>query len=353
MALTEGHAHCSCAGSDFWISSGRQLLDVDEAGWAVVTDEFLKLYLARPELVPPAEACLAERALHGSLLTGDPKRPVAPEEIEAIQDADARENWSILLAHRSLLLTAGKVEGAYLAAVRQSRPAASLFLDQWAQIVLRGALDRERSPLVLRAAEILFRPQRVAFHEGGVLLADDEVVSIREAARNASPLARMLLDDPEAELDVITEEDERRYLARSDAFDFALRFEPGGPGQEALAAAMTGWLRHLLGLEATIAPVERIEDPDWRWYVGLNAAGSAIGDAVWRGGDPDPAKVLGLYRLDLHDKERVAPRMAGRPIWLILGMDDTRVLRMKPQNLVAGLPLADASPEDAHGHGGA
>ncbi len=35
---------------DFWLSCGHHLLDRDEGGGLVVTDEFLKVYLARPEL---------------------------------------------------------------------------------------------------------------------------------------------------------------------------------------------------------------------------------------------------------------------------------------------------------------
>ena len=53
---------------DFWLSCGHHLLDRDEGGGLVVTDEFLKAYLARPELAPPADACIAERTLHAALL---------------------------------------------------------------------------------------------------------------------------------------------------------------------------------------------------------------------------------------------------------------------------------------------
>ena len=38
---------------DFWFSCGHHLLDRDEGGGLLVTDEFLKVYLARPELAPP------------------------------------------------------------------------------------------------------------------------------------------------------------------------------------------------------------------------------------------------------------------------------------------------------------
>ncbi len=60
---------------DFWLSCGHHLLDRDEGGGLVVTDEFLKAYLARPELNAAREACVVERTLHAALLT-DPRRPV-------------------------------------------------------------------------------------------------------------------------------------------------------------------------------------------------------------------------------------------------------------------------------------
>ena len=54
--------------TDFWLSCGHHFLDRDESGGYVVTDDFLKVYLARPELLPPANACPAERNLHNALL---------------------------------------------------------------------------------------------------------------------------------------------------------------------------------------------------------------------------------------------------------------------------------------------
>ena len=41
------------ANKDFWLSCGHHLLDRDAGGGLVATDEFLKVYLARPELTPP------------------------------------------------------------------------------------------------------------------------------------------------------------------------------------------------------------------------------------------------------------------------------------------------------------
>ncbi len=61
---------------DFWLSCGHHLLDRDAGGGLVVTDEFLKVYLARPELAPPPEACVVEKTLHAALMS-DPRRAVS------------------------------------------------------------------------------------------------------------------------------------------------------------------------------------------------------------------------------------------------------------------------------------
>src|ERR1700739_370622 len=88
---------------DFWLSCGHHLLDRDASGRLVVTDEFLKAYLARPELMPPPEACVVEKTLYAALLS-DPHLPVEAADIRAIADADARENWGLMIGFRDLLL---------------------------------------------------------------------------------------------------------------------------------------------------------------------------------------------------------------------------------------------------------
>ena len=53
--------------TEFWVSSGHHLLAAHDGGGLAVTDEFLKAYLARPELLPPEDACEAERGCITSL----------------------------------------------------------------------------------------------------------------------------------------------------------------------------------------------------------------------------------------------------------------------------------------------
>src|SRR5215207_7565127 len=103
---------------DFWLACGHHLLDRDEGGGLLLTDEFLKVYLARPELAPPSEACIVEKTLHAALLA-EPRRHVTKDEIAAIADADARENWGLMIAFRDHLVKHRTLEAAYVDLVRK------------------------------------------------------------------------------------------------------------------------------------------------------------------------------------------------------------------------------------------
>lgn len=329
---------------DFWISSGHHLLDRDGDGRLQVTDAFLKAYLARPELLPPETACEAELRLHHELLMHHPRRPVGKEEISALEDADARENWEVMIAFRDHLLSHTSLEAAYLSLARGSAISIpSLFMNQLAQVVLRNALNGEQDPHVLRAAELFYRPQRVTFHEGALLLADAEIIEVHEQNRHASPLLSMLGGPAVTELEILEEKNAASYFERSDAFDMVLNL--GGAGSSArggFANAMEIWIRHLLAVEVKIEPVERIEDEDWAWFVGLDAEATRIGNGLWTGKELDPEaaeRVIALFRLSFSDIIQVKPAVGARPVWLIMAMTPDRAVRMKPQNLVAGLPL--------------
>jgi hypothetical protein len=326
---------------DFWLSCGHHLLDRGEGGGLLVTDEFLKIYLARPELAPPPEACAAERALYHALLQ-HPRRAVVAREIAAIADADARENWALLVAFRDHLLTHPTLEAAYLALARNGVGGTPpLFLNQLVHVILRNALDGCEDAFVLRAAELMFRPQRITVHDGAPLAADEELISGKSGAP-VSPLVSMLgLPGPDA-IDVLNEDNAQSYWERSDRFDFALDLTAGRRGHAALAQMIATFLRHMLAIEAEIEPLIEVRNAPLAWYVGLDAAATKIGDRLWDGGELDPqtaARLLGLYRLTFRGATRLPPRLAGEGVYLILAMTPDGMLRVKPQNLVAGLPI--------------
>jgi hypothetical protein len=176
---------------DFWISCGHHLLDREPGGGLLVTDEFLKVYLARPELIPPPEACVVERTLYGALLA-NPRLAISASDIAAIADADARENWQVLVAFRDLLLRHRTLEGAYAALMRNGAgKTPHLFVNQLVHAILRNALDGVEDAQVVRAAELFFRTQRVTLHEGALIAADEETIGGINAAP-VSPLVSML-----------------------------------------------------------------------------------------------------------------------------------------------------------------
>ncbi len=100
----------------------------------------------------------------------------------------------------------------------------------------------------------------------------------------------------------------------------------------------------MFGEEVSIRAVPVIEDSHWTWHVGLDAEASSIANDLWQGKKVRQerlARILWLGVLEFADPSRVLPRVAGRPVYLALAMDAANRLRMKPQNLVAGLPLVE------------
>jgi hypothetical protein len=327
--------------NDFWISCGHHLLDRNDSGGLVVTDEFLKAYFVRPELMPPDEACDVERRLHRELLD-DPRRQVAAGEIADIADADARENWQFVLAFRDLLLRHATLEAAYLSLVRSgSVQLPPLFVNQLVHVILRNALDGCEDAFVLRAAELFFRTQRLMLHESSVLLGDAEVIG----GVNPTPvlsLMSMLGAVHDVEVEVIDEDNAEHYWHRSDQFDMGLDLTAGRRGQAALATVIVRWLSHLLGVEVSIEPLTELRDARLTWYVGLDTDATAIGDRLWRGDALDEetnGRVLGLYRLTFADPALVLEEVGREPVYLIMAMSAQKLVRMKPQNLLTGLPI--------------
>jgi hypothetical protein len=326
---------------DFWLSCGHHLLDRDAGGGLVATDEFLKAYLARPELAPPPDACVVEKTLHAALLA-EPRRPIGADDIAAIADADARENWALMIGFRDHLLAHPTLEAAYLALARKGAGGMPpLFINQLVHVILRNILDGCDDAFVLRAAELFFRPQRVTLHEGALLAADEERIAGSNPAP-VSPLVSMLGLEKSADIDVLADANAQAYFERSDAYDMALDLTAGRRGLAALAQVIARWVRHLLAVDAEVEALVELRNAPLSWYVGLDAEGTRIGDRLWGSEELDEAtqaRVAGLFRLDFPDRSVVAEDVAGEPVYVIMAMTPEKVLRLKPQNLVAGLPV--------------
>ncbi len=324
--------------NEFWVSSGHLLLDRSADGFLLLTDDFLRAFLARPELMPPEDACALERALHARLL----ETPRARVDPTALADPDAVENWQMFLRFRDILIAAPTIEAAYLRLATGDLSATPpLFITQLVHVILRNALHDTTDAATVRAAELFFRPQRVTHHNNTILLADAEAIETHEQQRQASPLLAMLAPPPVAELTVLTDDNAADYWGRSDAFDMVLDLGGTPGGRDALGRAIAIWVRHMLGISVGIDPLPAITDPDWRWFIGLDSEATRIGNALWHGETlPEADRLLALFRLVPDAATPIQADMAGRPIYLMLAANADRLVRFKPQNLITGLPLA-------------
>jgi hypothetical protein len=332
--------------SDFWLSSGFPLLSRDASGNLRVSDDFLRAYLARPELRPVVESCAAEIALHHALLA-EPRRVVDETRLATLADADARDNYRNLLRFRDRLLASSSLEACYLALFRaETVDVPPLFVDHLAHVILRNILDGCTDPLRLRAAELLFRSQKVMLEDGAVMLADEETVEMYAATGGFASLGRLLAENQtpmrSASLDVLDEAKAALYWERSDRFDTVLDLSFGRPGLDALCRVLEAWVAHLLGVAVRIEPVQTIRDERWSWHVGLDGEAMAILNDLYYGAEvPEErlGRLLALFRLSFADAAPMLPRLVGRPVYLGLAMTPDRRLRMKPQNLITNLPL--------------
>ena len=156
---------------DFWRNSGFHLLERDHLGRLSITDDFLRAYLMRPEIRPVEESGRNEIALHEALLE-DPRRDPAPPALESIEDADARDNYRVLLAFLGKLKHAASLESCYLEIFSGADVAVPpLFIDQLAQIIVRNVLEGCEDALEPRAGELFFREQKASTDDGAVMLA--------------------------------------------------------------------------------------------------------------------------------------------------------------------------------------
>lgn len=325
---------------DFWLACGHHLLDRDGTGKLVVTDEFLKAYLARPELVPPPEACAAERKLHDALLS-DPRSFAAPSQIAAIADADARENWKVMIGWRDHLVKHHSLEAAYLDIVRRNIRFPQLLVGQLTQAILRNALDDCDDVFVLRAAEMFFRPQKLAMQEGLVTVIDAETEALL-GRQPRSPLVALLGLPVAGEVDMLDDATAAGYWERSDRFDMAFDLTAGQRGLVALGAVVRRWLWHLLEIDVAIEPLSELHNAPLSWYVGLDSEATRIGDTLWNGSDLDEetrSRLVGLFRLTFRNPEDMIEKVRGEPVYLLAAMTADELLHLKPQNLVTGLPI--------------
>lgn len=311
-----------------------------------MTDDFLRAYYLRPEIHPVEDSCDAELRLHACLMD-DPRRAVAQQEIDDIADGDARDNYRILLRFRERLLEAGTVEGCYMNLFKSDVDVPPLFVEQLVHVILRNLLDACEDPLQLRAAELMFRDQKATLRDGHVLVADLEMIEMHAAGTRYGGIGRLIVEAQGAlgkvDLDVLDRGNAAIYWDRESRFDTVLSLDYGQAGLDALCRVIEAWVAHFFGVRVAVRPLRSIEERKWAWHIGLDAESTAILNELWNGGEVEQGRmrrILALLRMDFQGPGDLRPELAGRPVYLALACDENEVVRMKPQNLLLNLPLA-------------
>ena len=331
---------------DFWRNSGFHLLERDGDGRLSVTDDFLRAYLMRPEIRPVEDSGANEIALHEALLE-DPCQDMNAQALERIEDADARDNYRVLLAFFERLKRAACLESCYLQIFSGAVSVPPLFIDQLAQIIVRNVLDGCEDPLEPRAAELFFREQKANTEDGVVMLADLETVEAHASGSSLGNLGRLIVEAQaplaSVNLEVLDTENALAYWQRDQRHDLVISMNFGRAANKAFCRVVEKWIRHFHGVTVSVQPLRAIEDRSWAWHIGLDAESTVLLNDLWRGEEIEQGRfrrLLALFRLDFEEPAAMRPDIAGKPVYLALSTDENGVVRMKPQNLLLNLPLA-------------
>jgi hypothetical protein len=331
---------------DFWASSGFKHLDAGGDG-LVATDAWLACFLDSPELLPPPEAGPREQELRERLRV-EPRASVSAAVLAQLEDSDARDNWAEFLRFRDRVLAFPTLEACYRDLfARPSVDLAPPFVDALAQAIVRACLEGTEDAWLCRAGEMLFRRQRVSNEAGRVLAADSATLEVFAQTGGFGNVGRLLRQQqtemPEVKMDVLSHENAPLYFMRDELHSFVLDMTPGSEGPAALAGVLERWVGRLAGARVNIEPLARIDDDRWRWHIGLDVDATAILNALYRHeavAPEDLERLAALFRLDFADPAEAAEDLGGRPVYLGLACRPDRTLKVKPQNLLVGLPLA-------------
>ena len=352
----------------FWTGCGHQHLSRNASGWLQPTPDYWRLWLQRSELAPVPESCAAEQRLHQALMD-TPNRTVTPAELNAIADEDARANYALFLRFRDEVENAGSLESAYMAWMHSGQiQLPPLFIDLVVQAIVCNVLDGTHDAWTWRAAELLFRRQRITVQNGRVLAGDSETLDRLQANGGLGEMGRLLMEAGASlkavDVRVLHPDNAEQYWVQREglgryAFLLDMTHEiqnqlPHGlvlnmvnarSGLKALSLVLERWVKHFLGVAVQITPVQQVDDPAWRWHVGLDATATALLNDLYQGqalDDTRQQQLISLFTLRFEDPQAMRADVRGKPVYLGLAMDAQGLLKLKPQNLLLNLPLARA-----------
>lgn len=353
--------------STFWTACGHQHLTRNERGWLVPSPDYWQLWLQRPEMALVPESCKAEKRLHAAL-SAEPGMQVTPADYKHFKDDDVRDNYKLFLRFRDEVEAAGSLEAAYMGWMKSGQiQLPPLFIDLVVQAIVCNVLTDVDDAWTWRAAELLFRRQRITVRDGRVLSGDSDTLDTLQATGGLGEVGRLLMEGgaplKAVDVKVLHKDNEDRYLSQREglgryAFLLDMTHEiqnelPHGlilkmvnarSGLKALAAVLARWVQHFLGVSVQIEPLQKVDDPSWRWHVGLDATATALLNDLYQGTELSAQRqqqLISLFKLRFDHPQDMRADVQGKPVYLGLAMNEQGLLKLKPQNLLLNLPLAD------------
>jgi hypothetical protein len=92
----------------------------------------------------------------------------------------------------------------------------------------------------------------------------------------------------------------------------------------------------------SIEPVQKVDDPAWRWHVGLDVTATALLNDLYQGIELDTKRqqqLISLFKLRFANPDDMRADVRGKVVYLGLAMNEQGLLKLKPQNLLLNLPL--------------
>jgi hypothetical protein len=261
---------------------------------------------------------------------------------------------------------AGSLESAYMGWMKSGHiQLPPLFIDLVVQAIVCQVLSDVDDAWVWRAAELLFRRQRITVQEGRVLSGDSDTLDTLQATGGLGEMGRLLMEGgaplKAVDVKVLHPDNEDRYLSQREglgryAFLLDMTHEiqnelPHGlilkmvnarSGLKALSVVLARWVQHFLGVAVQIEPVQKVDDPAWRWHVGLDVTATALLNDLYQGTELEAKRqqqLISLFKLRFDNPQDMRADVQGKPVYLGLAMNEQGLLKLKPQNLLLNLPL--------------
>jgi hypothetical protein len=287
-------------------------------------DIFLRDLLASSQLALVAESCASEANIHMALQAA-PLKKISDAELATIADADARDNYSFFLRLQTELLAAGSLEAYYLQLIRSAAVTVPQeVMDALVENITLRMMDTTTNPTVDKniavqyaAAEWLYKRQAVHLEDG-----------------------RVIHDVPR---DSVTEPlDLSHGMANELSHGLIFRLTNANSGLKALSQVLEKWTAHMLNTHVTIKHVAKVDDPAWRWHIGLEATSTGLLNDLYTGEDVSQERLkslVSLFKLEFKNANDMRADLAGKPVYLGLAMDAKGQVKIKPQNLLLNLPM--------------